>query len=280
MAAHLGFLRRFSPPDSGQTNGVRLTYQSSGRGENVLLVMGSRTSGRVWDMYQTPALAGAGYRATTFNNRGVPPSDAPPGMYSLADLVADTKGLIEALDLAPCRIIGTSLGALIAQKLAVSQPHLVRCAVLIATKSRSDAARRAQAAAENALLASGIRLPAAYESAKMVFERLSPATVNNDEEVSRWLDLFEFSRGATSPTDGQAGIQTDDDHREALRNVIAPCRVIAFSDDKITPPHLAAEVAEAIPDCDYVEISDCGHLGYLERPEVVNSAIIEFLQKY
>jgi pimeloyl-ACP methyl ester carboxylesterase len=45
------------------------------------------------------------------------------------------------------------------------------------------------------------------------------------------------------------------------------------------PPHLCAEVAEAIPDCDYVEIGSCGHLGYLERPDEVNSAIIEFLDK-
>jgi hypothetical protein len=34
------------------------------------------------------------------------------------------------------------------------------------------------------------------------------------------------------------------------------------------PPHLVAEVAEAIPDCDYVEIGSCGHLGYLEPPAV------------
>ena len=46
-----------------------------------------------------------------------------------------------------------------------------------------------------------------------------------------------------------------------------------------SPPHLCAEVAEAIPDCDYVEIGSCGHLGYLERPDEVNSAIIEFLDK-
>jgi pimeloyl-ACP methyl ester carboxylesterase len=45
------------------------------------------------------------------------------------------------------------------------------------------------------------------------------------------------------------------------------------------PPHLSAEVAEAIPDCDYLEIGYCGHLGYLERPAEVNSAIIEFLDK-
>src|ERR1700758_3596838 len=99
------------------TNGIRLAYERSGRGERGLLIMGSSAGGRAWTMHQTPALAQAGYQAITFDNRGIPPSDVPPGRYSLADMVADTKGLIEALDAAPCRLVGVSMGALIAQEL-------------------------------------------------------------------------------------------------------------------------------------------------------------------
>ena len=40
------------------------------------------------------------------------------------------------------------------------------------------------------------------------------------------------------------------------------------------------EVADAIPDCDLVEIGSCGHFGYLERPDEVNAAILEFLAKH
>src|ERR1700723_2118171 len=122
-------------------NSIRLSYERSGQGEVVLLVMGFSAPGRVWTMHQTPALTRAGYQAVTFNNRGVPPSDVPPGKYSLADMTEDARGLIEALGAAPCRIIGVSMGALIAQELAIRWPHLVRSAVLMATKARSDAAR-------------------------------------------------------------------------------------------------------------------------------------------
>jgi pimeloyl-ACP methyl ester carboxylesterase len=75
-------------------------------------------------------------------------------------------------------------------------------------------------------------------------------------------------------------VETTEDRRAALTRITAPCRVIAFADDAICPPHLAAETAEAIPDCDFVEIAGCGHLGYLERPDEVNTAIIEFLDKH
>ncbi len=261
------------------TNGIRLAYERSGRGERVLLIMGSGAAGRVWTLHQTPALARAGYQAITFDNRGIPPSDVPAGKYSLDDMVADTKGLIETLDAAPCRLIGASMGALIAQELAISWPHLVRCAVLIATRARSDAARRAHSAAFRAMAESGIQLPADHQAATTVFQMLSPASLNNDATVSLWLETFRLSAGSRDTTWGQAWADTDADRREALREVTVPCRVIAYSDDLVTPPHLAAEVAEAIPDCDLVEIPACGHLGYLEHPEETNSAIIEFLDK-
>jgi pimeloyl-ACP methyl ester carboxylesterase len=262
------------------TNGIRLSYQRSGRGENVLLIMGSGAAGHVWTMHQTPALAAAGYATVVFDNRGIPPSDAPAGKSSLADLVADTKGLIEALGLAPCHIVGTSLGALIAQELAIDHPELVRSAVLIATRSRSDVARRAQSAADLALVESGVTLPSGYEATRRVFQMLSPSSINDDEAVATWLDIFELSGGGGDPNNSQAWIDTGADRREALRRVTAPCRVVAFTDDLIAPPHLAAEVASAIPNCDFVQIPDCGHLGHLERPEELNSAIVEFLDKH
>ena len=261
------------------TNGLRLAYQCSGPGDRVLLIMGSGAAGHVWNIHQTPALHGAGYETVIFNNRGIPPSDVPGGRYSLADMTADTRGLIEALGLAPCRIVGISMGAMIAQELAIGWPHLVRCAVLIATRARSDAARQAQTAGDLSLLDSGVRLPRQYRAAQTLFQMLSPATLNDDDAVAEWLELLLLAGSSDIESGGQAWVDTIGDRRVALHTVSAPCRVIAFADDLVTPPHLAAEVADAIPDCDLVEIPECGHMGHLERPHAVNSAIIEFLDK-
>jgi pimeloyl-ACP methyl ester carboxylesterase len=261
------------------TNGIRLAYERSGSGERVLLIMGQAAGGNVWTMYQVPALNRAGYEAITFENRGMPPSDVPPGDYSLPDLVADTAGLIEALDAGPCRLVGTSMGAFIAAELASSRPDLVTCCVLMALRSRTDALRWALSAGERALTRNGMRLPAAYDAPISVLQLFSPTTLNDDVAVSTYLDIFEMSAERRASASGQGGIDLTSDRRDALRAVPVPCRVIAFSDDLMCPPHLCAEAAEAIPDCDYVEIGSCGHVGYLERPDEVNSAIIEFLDK-
>lgn len=263
------------------TNGIRLAFERHGRGERVLLIMGSSAAGRVWTLHQTPALVAAGYQAITFDNRGVPPSDVPPGRYALDDMVADTAGLIESIGAAPCRIVGTSLGAVIAQELAIRRPDLVRCAVLMSTKSRSDPARAAHGRASQVLAESGITLPPAFRASVTAFEMLSPATLDDPVAAAAWLETLEQSAAAAAgaPPDGQDWVDLSEDRREALAGVRAPCRVIAFADDLVTPPFLGAEVADAIPDCDFIEIPAAGHFGYLERPAEVNSAIVEFLVK-
>jgi pimeloyl-ACP methyl ester carboxylesterase len=260
------------------TNGIRLSYERLGRGERVLLLMGSFAAGRVWSLHQAPALAAAGYQAVMLDNRGILPSDVPAGRYSMADMVADTRGVIEALELAPCRVVGTSMGALMAQELMIGWPGLVRCAVLIGTRARADAARVAQVAAQRAKVGCGVVLPGEYEASVSVLQMLSPATLNDDAAVSLWLETFGRP-GGEAAAGGQAWVDTTADRRAELAGVRVPCRVISFADDLITPPHLAAEVAAAIPGCDLVQIPRCGHLGFLERPGEVNTAIIEFLDK-
>ena len=49
-----------------------------------------------------------------------------------------------------------------------------------------------------------------------------------------------------------------------------------FADDVVLPSHLGREVANALPNGRFLEIPDTGHLGFIEKPEVVNTAILNF----
>ena len=62
----------------------------------------------------------------------------------------------------------------------------------------------------------------------------------------------------------------------AYRSIAAPVLVMGFADDVVTPPHLGREVADAMPNGRYLQIPDAGHLGFLERPQAVNSAALQF----
>ncbi len=268
-------------------NGISLNYQVKGDrakgtdvkggGPLVVMIMGTGSPGRVWELHQTPALVAAGYRVCTFDNRGIAPSfEAADGM-TVDDLVRDTAALIEFLDEGPALVAGTSMGARVAQELALARPELVRKAVFMAGHGRLDQFQKTLSLGEHELDASGVTLPAKYDAALTAVMNLSPATMADPNAARDWLDLFEFTGGPVSPgVRAQRRMDHDFDRLAAYRAITVPCLSIGFADDRMIPPYLSREVAEAIPGARYQEVPDAGHFGYLERPEAVNKILLDF----
>src|SRR6478672_9763109 len=100
-------------------NGIPLNYQVKGSGDLVVLIMGTGSPGRTWDLHQVPALVAAGYRVCTFDNRGIAPSTESADGMTIEDLVCDTAALIEFLGEGPALVVGQSMGARVAQELAL-----------------------------------------------------------------------------------------------------------------------------------------------------------------
>ncbi|GIH25290.1 hydrolase [Acrocarpospora phusangensis] len=258
-------------------NGVRLGYEIHGTGEPIVLVMGAGAGGAVWRIHQVPALVSAGYQALTFDNRGLPENGPNPGDFGIDDMVSDTIALIEQLGWAPCRAVGLSLGSMILQEVALARPDLLSHCVLLATRGRTDAFRAALIAAETDLLDRHLEVPGPMAAVLSGVLNLSPATLDHDQRVRDWLGLFEMSPRQAGP-----GIRAQyqacliPDRLEALAKVSVPTMVVAFEHDRLTPPHLGREVADAIPGCLYRELPGCGHFAHLEQPALVNAEILRF----
>jgi len=257
---------------------VELAYQRHGTGDPVLLVAPAATSSGIWLNHQVPALIQAGYQAITFDNRGTAPSAAPPGPYRLSDLVTDTAGLIRELGIAPCRVVGASLGAMIAQELTLAHPELVTAAVMMGTRSRTDFYRRAlgRATAVRMRAAEG---PSDLDALAHLAQLFGRRTLANEQMMSDWLTLLRRFpvRGPGPAAQYEAAVITD--RTAALRDIRRPCLVIAFTEDVITPAACCREVADAIPGCQYAEIEAAGHFGFIEDPAAVNAALIGFLAR-
>ncbi|WP_299570804.1 alpha/beta hydrolase [uncultured Williamsia sp.] len=268
-----------TPPRTASVNGISISYEDAGSGPLVVMVMGTGSPGRVWKAHQQPALVRAGHRVVTFDNRGIAPSSECPEGFTLDDMVADTAALIEHLGAGPAAVVGTSLGARITQELTLARPDLVRCAALIATYGRSTPVQEAISAGEREMFDKGIVLPEAYSAAITAHLNLSPHTLVDDAAARDWLDIIEFS-GQTRARGVRAQMQLHDheaDRLSAYRSISRPTMVIGFADDRTLPPHLAREVAEAIPTAEYREVARAGHYGYLEQPDEVNRLLIDFL---
>jgi pimeloyl-ACP methyl ester carboxylesterase len=255
---------------------INLAYDDRGSGEPVVFIAGSGGPGRTWLPHQVPAFLSARYRVITFDNRGIGATENADG-FTTQTMVADTAALIESLGAAPARIVGVSMGAFIAQELMVARPELVSAAVLMATRGRLDRARQGFHDGETQLYASNTELPPAYEAKVRVLESFSRKTINDDVLVADWITMFRTWPVKRTPgLRTQLSVSPQTDRLAAYRSIATPVLVMGFADDVITPPHLGREVADALPNGRYVQIPDAGHLGFLERPEAVNSVALKF----
>lgn len=258
-------------------NGILLDHDRTGSGPPVLMIMGSGAAKSAWHLHQVPALVAEGFEVVTFTNRGIPPSGGDPG-FTLGDMAADTIGLIEHLGIGPCSIVGMSLGARVAREVARTRPDLVSRLVLVAPRGRLDRMRAAGNAAEIALADSGVTLPPRYRAVMRAVQNLSPRTLADDQRIADWLDIFELAVTDGPGVRTQLDLSAVEDRLEDLTGITASCRVIAFADDIVAPPHLAEEIAKTLPRADCHVVPHCGHYGYLERPDQVNRLITEFLR--
>jgi pimeloyl-ACP methyl ester carboxylesterase len=150
-------------------------------------------------------------------------------------------------------------------------------AVLMGTRGRVDETRKAFRAADLELAASGIELPAAYAAKVRILENFSPKTINDAKAIGEWVEMFTaFPLKRTAGWRGQMTVVPTENRLPAYRAITTEVLVIGFADDVITPPALGREVGEALPHGRYIQIANAGHLGFLERPDPVNNAMLQF----
>ena len=255
---------------------TNLAFDDRGSGDPVLFIAGRGGAGRTWHLHQVPAFVKAGYRAITFDNRGIGATENASEL-STETAVGDTVALIENVVGGPVRVVGVSMGSYIAQELMLVRPDLVTQAVLMATRGRHDRTREFFAAAETKLQNAGIELPPEYDAKIRLLENFSPTTLNDDRTAGDWIEMFTMWPTKLTPgLRAQAFVSPTSNRLPAYAAITNNVLVIGFADDVLLPAYLGKEVADAIPNARYLRIPDTGHLGFIERPDAVNSAILEF----
>ncbi|GAA2243253.1 alpha/beta fold hydrolase [Streptomyces amakusaensis] len=263
-----------------ELGGITLAYEEFGSGDPVVLAMGAGSPGRVWRAHQVPALVAAGLRVIVFDARGVGGSSPCPEGFTFDDLTDDLAGLIEKVAQGPAHVVGTSLGARVAQQLALHRPDLVNRLALLATRGRPDAALTVFSQAQIALHDHNVALPTEARAALGALANLSPASLRDEIEAEDWLAILGMT-----PATPSAGVRAQfaaaltgfPPSVSAFAGITAPTLVVSFADDRLSPPELGAEIADAVPGARSEVVPDTGHFGYLERPAEVNRLLVDFL---
>jgi pimeloyl-ACP methyl ester carboxylesterase len=72
-------------------------------------------------------------RTIAFDNRKAERSEVPPGPYSIVVMASDNAAVLDAAGIDSARVVGPSMGGMIAQEFALQFPARVRLLVLACT---------------------------------------------------------------------------------------------------------------------------------------------------
>ena len=194
-----------------------------------------------------------------------------PDISDLSDLVAS---VMTELGLgSDTAVLGNGLGGFVAVALAVR--HGDRFDQLIATNCGATfSPERAEAfGTMSGLVEEGGMAAVADVAVRRVFpeEYLTqhPEIIEERTEV-----LLRVDPGAFAAACRALGAL---DLRPQLGSIGNPTLVVAGADDQTTPPEMAVELANGIPNAKRVVLSECGHCPQLQQPAALLAAIESFL---
>jgi pimeloyl-ACP methyl ester carboxylesterase len=263
--------------------GPRLCFRVDGPddGTPLLLVAGLGLDLTSWPRRMVDGFVGRGFRVVRFDNRDAGRSsridNPPPGRlrqllarprpdaYDLADMAADTVGLLDALGIDRVHLVGMSMGGMIAQTVATRHPG--RVASLTSIFSTTGHRRVGQPA--RSTLVRLARAPArtveeSVERHLAMLGHIGSSVFPPDEELERaWATaVWDRCGGARSgaPVARQIGaIQASGDRTAELARIPAPTLVVHGDTDRMVHPSGGRATADAIPGARHVELPGMGH---------------------
>ena len=249
---------------------IVLTYEDVGSGPAVLLVHGHPFDRSMWAP-QLAALPALGYRAIAPDLRGYGESPVTPGTVPFSRHIDDLVDLLDYVDVARPVLCGLSMGGQLVMEFHRVYPDRVRALVLADTTPHPETpeSRRNRLAMADQLDREGMQ---GYAD-DVIWKMVSP----DNPEVGAVVLPMMAAAPAAGAAAAQRGRADRPDYLPSLRAATVPGLVVVGSDDEFTPVPVAQETADALPDGKLLVVEGAAHMPNLERPEVFNAALAEFL---
>lgn len=251
-------------------NGTTLHYERSGRGPVLLFVHGAFGHADNW-ADQAIRLSDR-YTCVRYDRRGYSRSPRGAVTVSTTTHADDAAALIEALELEPCLVVGSSSGAAVTVELARRHPQLLRGMIL----SEAPLFGLDPAAAEAAMAELAPVLEAATSSsdprtavdAFAAFAFPQGWAMLDDDRRNRLRDNAEagFDEVQSPPVP----IGPDD-----LAGIRVPALVLAGTESHPAFRAISEQLVAGLADARFVEI-DSGHTPYLEVPDTFAHIVSTF----
>ncbi len=252
---------------SALINGIRLHYETAGKGPALVFAHGAGGNQLSW--WQQLPYFSRSYRCITFDHRAFGRSeDLPegPGRRAFAD---DLRELLNHLGIERCAIVAQSMGGRTAVGFSARNPGRAGALVLAGTTGGAvnDALREKQEAHRRGPLG---RLSLARRA-------VSPRLRSERPDLAylyRLIGRLNPPRPAEflAPIPGYRGSSAG-----ALTALGIPILFLVGEDDTITPPEIVRVAHEQVPGSRFETIPEAGHSAYFERAADFNTRVERFL---
>ena len=254
-------------------NGIKMHYRIDGPDDAPWLIFANSlaTDLSMWD--PQAAYFAPHYRVLRYDQRGHGQTEAPEGRYSFDMLIADAVALMDALGIARAHYCGLSMGGATAMGLAQRHPERLDRVVVCDTPCASSPASAQQ-----------------WEE-RIVIARAQGMAVLADPTIARWFPpetvaampphlqkIRQMILG--TPVNGFVGCAAalaDHDFRSAVSTVTKPVLFVAGEKDGTTPAAMR-QMQRELPGSRFVELPGAGHISNLDRPDMFNRAVEDFLR--
>ncbi len=194
--------------------------------------------------------------------------------HSCAETIAEIASAILADAPPRFALAGLSMGGYVAMEIMRVAPERVERLALLDTQARADTPEASEQRRQTIAIAEGGGFA---KIAAMQYPRLvAPARID-DTALQVVVRRMADATGAAAFVREQKAIMNRIDSRPSLAAVSCPTIVVVGSQDQLTPPHFAEEMAAAVPSARLVVIEGAGHLTPLEAPEETTAVLSAFL---
>ncbi|WP_066900402.1 alpha/beta fold hydrolase [Mycolicibacterium houstonense] len=281
------------------SSGVTICFRESGDRADpaILLIAGLGEDLTFWSDSFVRSIAARGFRVIAMDNRDVgqstfaaspapalwrqvmgrPRSDA----YSLADMANDCVGLLDHLEITQAHLVGRSMGGMIAQTLAATEPHRVLSLTSIFSTTGASKVGQPALSTIRLLLAPTARTRTAAVRAHLrITAHIAGTAYPVDDAEEAAIAAHGWDRSAGDTAAGVArqiqAIQCSGDRTAQLSRITAPTLVINGDRDLMVNPSGGIATAEAIRSAQHVVIPGMGH----HIPEALVDPITQYIAQH
>ncbi len=247
-------------------NGIKLYYEDAGNGEVIIFLHGL-TSNHLMLKQEMDYLKDR-FRVIGIDSRGHGKSDKPLA-YTLDDHIQDVIAFMDEFGIEKATLFGMSMGTYVAQGVAIAIPDRVNKLILVSGNSHAKDS-------STSLLGKH-----ADELKGLTFEeqmgKLASHIFHDLQTVGKWLQ--GIPGGLTGEQqESAANALAEFDFRPELHKVTAKTLVINGRHDGLNPPEDGREIAEHIPNAQFVIFENSGHAPNVEEKEAFIELIDLFLE--